>query len=72
MSPQHKRGKRSQWPPLKIQFEEGIRAFYNGKVKNPYPTAQMRNKEWESGFNQTYFKVLTRHINRRKKAYYKG
>lgn len=72
MSPQYKRGKRSHWPPLKIQFEEGTRAFYNGKVKNPYPKDQMRHKEWERGFNQSYFKVLIRNINRLKKTYYKG
>lgn len=56
MSKPFKKGKRSNYPPLKIQFEEGQRAFYNGKLRNPYPVFQMRNKEWERGFNFAYFK----------------
>ena len=41
--------------PLKIQFEEGQRAFYNGKLKNPYNVNNIRHKEWERGFNSAYF-----------------
>ena len=40
---------------LKIQFEEGQRAFYNGKLKNPYNVNNIRHKEWERGFNSAYF-----------------
>ena len=47
--------RRGQWPPLKIQFEEGQRAFYIGKLKNPYSINNIRNKEWERGFNSAYF-----------------
>ena len=47
--------RRGQWPPLKIQFEEGQRAFYNGKLKNPYNVNNIRHKEWERGFNSAYF-----------------
>tara|TARA_R100000742_G_C4279330_1_gene103612 strand:- start:903 stop:1142 length:240 start_codon:yes stop_codon:yes gene_type:complete len=47
--------RRGQWPPLKIQFEEGQRAFYNGKLKNPYNQNNIRHKEWERGFNSAYF-----------------
>jgi hypothetical protein len=65
MSRPFKRGKRSDYPPLKIQFEEGQRAFYNGKLKNPYPASQMRNKEWERGFNSAYFKSKNRFKRRR-------
>ena len=47
--------RKGQWPPLKIQFEEGQRAFYLGKLKNPYNINNIRNKEWERGFNFAYF-----------------
>ena len=56
MRQQHRKGKRSNSAPLKIQFEEGQRAFHNGKLRNPYPSYHMRHKEWERGFNLAYFK----------------
>ena len=59
------KSKRSQSAPLKIQFEEGQRAFHNGKLRNPYPSYHMRHKEWERGFNLAYFKNKTK-LNRRK------
>ena len=55
MRQRHKKGKRSNSAPLKIQFEEGQRAFYLGKLKNPYNINNIRNKEWERGFNFAYF-----------------
>ena len=55
-SQQYRKSKRSNIAPLKIQFEEGQRAFYNGKLRNPYPSYHMRFKEWERGFNLAYFK----------------
>ncbi len=57
MSPQRKKyNGRSNVAPLRIQYEEGQRAFYNGKLRNPYPSYHMRHKEWERGFNLAYFK----------------
>ena len=65
MRQRHKKGKRSNSAPLKIQFEAGPRAFHNGKLKNPYPSYHMRHKEWERGFNLAYFKNKNK-LKRRK------
>lgn len=43
--------------PLKIQFEEGQRAFYIGYTRNPYPLDTMKAREWERGYTSKYFQT---------------
>ena len=45
-------------PPLRIQVEKGYRAFYAGKITNPYKISTSFYKEWERGFNKAYFENL--------------
>jgi len=47
--------RRGQWPPLRIQFEEGFRAFTRGILKSPYGEYNIRHKEWMRGWNTAYF-----------------
>jgi len=46
--------------PLKIQFSRGMSDFKRGKVTNPYPLNTMQGREWERGFNLSYFQRLER------------
>ena len=48
--------RRGPWPPLRIQFDEGFRAFIRGILKNPYGEHNVRHKEWQRGWNASYFK----------------
>tara|TARA_R100001082_G_C4285126_1_gene125662 strand:+ start:344 stop:580 length:237 start_codon:yes stop_codon:yes gene_type:complete len=36
-------------------YQEGMKAFREGSLGNPYPTNTERNKSWEFGFNKAYF-----------------
>ena len=47
--------RKGQWPPLRIQFDEGFRAFSRGILKNPYGENNVRHKEWLRGWNTAYF-----------------
>ena len=46
--------------PLKIQFSRGMTDFKRGKVSNPYHPNSMQGREWERGFNLSYFQRLER------------
>jgi hypothetical protein len=39
-------------------FEEGKLAFRKGKLGNPYTINTKNNRDWEYGFNVSYFKNL--------------
>lgn len=61
-------------PPLKMQFQAGMKAFNsnkqwlrklrNGKTivvtANPYPLDTMQSKEWQRGYNTAYAENLKR------------
>lgn len=46
--------------PLKIQFTRGISDFKRGKISNPFHPNTMQAREWERGFNLSYFQRLER------------
>ena len=46
--------------PLKIQFSRGMTDFKRGKISNPYHSNSMQAREWERGFNISYFQRLER------------
>ena len=46
--------------PLKIQFTRGISDFKRGKINNPFHPNTMQAREWERGFNLSYFQRLER------------
>lgn len=46
--------------PLKIQFNRGMSDFKRGKLNNPYHFNSMQAREWERGFNKSYFQRLER------------
>ena len=46
--------------PLKIQFTRGISDFKRGKIINPYHSNTMQAREWDRGFNISYFQRLER------------
>ncbi len=46
--------------PLKIQFSKGMSDFKRGKVTNPYHFNTMQSREWERGYNLSYFQRLER------------
>lgn len=39
-------------------FNRGKKDFYKGNLNNPYPTDTMMGKEWERGFNTSYFENI--------------
>lgn len=41
--------------PLVIAFEMGKRAFYKGIFDAPYKEGTVLLKEWQRGFNHSYF-----------------
>jgi hypothetical protein len=45
-------------------FEEGIEAFKEGRLGNPYRQGTRDYTEWEQGFNKAYFRNLERVRNR--------
>jgi len=46
--------------PLKIQFSKGMSDFKRGRIMNPYHSNTMQAREWERGFNLSYFQRLER------------
>ena len=46
--------------PLKIQFSKGMTDFKRGKINNPYHLNTMQAREWERGYNISYFQRLER------------
>ncbi len=46
--------------PLKIQFTRGVSDFKRGKVSNPFHPNTMQAREWDRGFNISYFQRLER------------
>ncbi len=46
--------------PLKIQFMKGVSDFKRGRIMNPYHSNTMQAREWERGFNLSYFQKLER------------
>ena len=45
-------------PPLKIQFEQGYKAFHHGWLVNQYDRDSIQGKEWQRGFDRAYFDHL--------------
>jgi hypothetical protein len=46
--------------PLKIQFSKGMSDFKRGRITNPYHSNTMQAREWDRGFNLSYFQRLER------------
>jgi len=46
--------------PLKIQFSKGMTDFKRGRLTNPYHSNTMQAREWERGYNLSYFQKLER------------
>jgi len=55
-----------KWPPLKLQYQAGHKAFTQPKIKYvneanvvaaqcPFPIGSMAEKEWQRGYNKAYF-----------------
>ena len=47
--------KEERFPPLRIQYEQGYKAFYNGWLTNHYDRTSLHGKEWQRGFDAAYF-----------------
>ena len=58
-----------KWPPLKLQYQAGYKAFTLPKIKQfngvsvvmaqcPFPIGSMAEKEWQRGYNKAYFDSL--------------
>jgi hypothetical protein len=41
-------------------FNEGIKAFKEGRLENPYKQDTKDYRDWEFGFNKAYFSNLER------------
>ena len=39
-------------------IEQGKRAFYSGKLDNPYKEGTSRHRDWQFGFDRAYFENL--------------
>ena len=50
--------KQERHAPLRIQFEQGYKAFINGWLSNQYNPSSMMGKEWQRGFDIAYFDNL--------------
>jgi hypothetical protein len=37
------------------RFHEGKKAFYKGRLDNPYPEDSNDYRDWQNGFNSAYF-----------------
>lgn len=53
--------KTERHPPLRIQAEQGYRAFYKGWMVNSYNSDTISGKEWQRGFDYAYFENQDRH-----------
>ena len=47
--------------PLRIQFEQGYKAFRHGWIVNQYDLVSVAGKEWQRGFDRAYFDNLDRY-----------
>lgn len=47
--------KAERLPPLKIQFDQGYRAFFNNWMVNNYDPETIQGKEWQRGFDRAYY-----------------
>lgn len=47
--------------PLRIQFEQGYKAFRHGWLVNQYDPVSVAGKEWQRGFDRAYFDNLDRY-----------
>lgn len=54
--------------PLKMQFDKGSIDFKAGRVINPFSKDTMQYREWERGFNKSYFAALKRQNEYESKA----
>jgi hypothetical protein len=50
--------KEERMPPLRIQYEQGYKAFYMGWLVNNYNKDSLHGKEWQRGFDTAYFDNL--------------
>ena len=50
--------KQERHAPLRIQFEQGYKAFINKWLFNQYNPSSMMGKEWQRGFDKAYFDNL--------------
>ena len=46
--------------PLRIQFEQGYKAFRHGWIVNQYDPVSVAGKEWQRGFDRGYFDNIER------------
>jgi len=50
--------KEERFPPLSVQFKEGYHAFTRGWLSNRYDETSIKGKEWQRGFDRSYFDNL--------------
>lgn len=50
--------KPERFPPLTLQFEQGVYAFKRGWIVNQYKPDSIKGKEWQRGFDFAYFENL--------------
>jgi hypothetical protein len=63
--------KSERFPPLRIQAEQGYKAFYKGWLVNSYNPDTIAGKEWQRGFDFAYFEnihYLTNWVSDKHKA----
>lgn len=41
-------------------FHRGLKDFYNGNITNPYKDNTQDSRDWQFGFNKSYFANLER------------
>jgi hypothetical protein len=41
-------------------FHKGLKDFFRGQLVNPYQAGTQDNRDWEFGFNKSYFSNLER------------
>jgi hypothetical protein len=49
-------------------FHRGLKDFGLGNISNPYPKNTQDNRDWEFGFNKSYFTNLERLNGKTKKT----
>ena len=52
--------KPDRFPPLKIQYGQGHYTFSRGWLSNQYDANTIAGKEWQRGWDRTYFDNLSR------------
>jgi hypothetical protein len=59
----HKLGQSNLGP-----FHQGLKDFYRGEISNPYKVNTQDHRDWQFGFNKSYFSNLERINGKTKEA----